>query len=42
MDATAIALCMDHNLPIVVFDITVKGNLGRVISGEPIGSIVRS
>ena len=42
MDGTAIALCKDHNLPIVVFDVTVRGNLMRVIAGEPIGSVVRN
>lgn len=42
MDSTAISLCMDHNLPIVVFDITTAGNLRRVIDGEPIGSVVRN
>ncbi len=42
MDATAISLCMDHNMPIVVFSITEKGNLRKVVEGKPIGSIVRS
>jgi len=42
MDSTAISLCMDHNLPIVVFDITTSGNLRRVIEGERIGSVVRN
>jgi len=42
MDATAISLSMDHKLPIVVFNITVAGNLRKVIDGEPIGSVVRS
>lgn len=40
MDATAISLCMDHNLPIIVFDMTKPGNIKRVISGTPIGTIV--
>jgi uridylate kinase len=40
MDATAISLCMDHQLPIVVFDLTVPGNIRRVIAGEPVGSII--
>lgn len=41
MDATAISLCMDNNLPIVVFDLTKEGNIKRVISGEEIGTIVQ-
>ena len=40
MDATAISLCMDNGLPIVVFNIRHDGNIRRVIQGEPIGSIV--
>jgi uridylate kinase len=40
MDATAISLCMDHKLPIVVFDIRVPGNVRRIVSGESIGSLV--
>jgi uridylate kinase len=40
MDATAISLCMDNKLPIVVFNIRQDGNIRRVIGGEPIGSIV--
>jgi uridylate kinase len=40
MDATAISLCMDNRLPIVVFDIRQDGNIRRVIQGEPIGSVV--
>jgi uridylate kinase len=42
MDATAISLCMDNSLPIVVFDLRTPGNLRRVIMGEPVGSIVRA
>ena len=41
MDATAISLCMDNNLPIIVFDLTVEGNIKKVISGEEIGTIVQ-
>jgi uridylate kinase len=41
MDATATSLCMDNNLPIIVFDITTPGNVKRVIMGEKIGTIVR-
>ena len=40
MDATAISLCMDNKLPIVVFNIREDGNIRRVIQGEPIGSVV--
>jgi uridylate kinase len=41
MDATAISLCMDNRLPIVVFNLRTAGNLKRVILGEPIGTTVR-
>jgi uridylate kinase len=41
MDATATSLCMDNNLPIVVFDLTSRGNIKRVVLGEPIGTIVK-
>ncbi|MDD5408662.1 MAG: UMP kinase [Candidatus Omnitrophica bacterium] len=41
MDATAISLCMDNNLPIVVFDLNRQGNIKRVILGEKIGTVVR-
>ncbi|MBU4342983.1 MAG: UMP kinase [Candidatus Omnitrophica bacterium] len=40
MDATAVSLCMDNKLPIVVFNLTKKGNIKRVILGEKIGTIV--
>ncbi len=40
MDATAISLCMDNGLPIVVFNLTKKGNIKRVVLGEKIGTIV--
>jgi uridylate kinase len=40
MDATAISLCMDNRLPIVVFNIRQDGNIRRVIRGESIGSVV--
>ena len=42
MDTTAISLCMDNKLPIVVFDLTRQGNIRRIIAGEPVGSIVSS
>jgi uridylate kinase len=40
MDATAISLCMDNKLPIVVFNLRTPGNLRRVIMGEPVGTTV--
>jgi len=40
MDATAISLCMDNDLPIVIFNVTKPGNLKKVIFGEKIGTIV--
>jgi uridylate kinase len=42
MDATAISLCMDNRLPIVVFNLRTGGNLRRVIMGEPVGTTVRA
>ncbi len=41
MDATATSLCMDNNLPIIVFDVTRPGNVKRVVCGEDIGTIVK-
>src|SRR5215204_2010183 len=40
MDTTAISLCMDNKLPIVVFNLRQPGNIRKVVLGEPIGSIV--
>lgn len=40
MDTTATSLCMDNNIPIIVFDINKKGNLQKVVSGKNIGTIV--
>jgi uridylate kinase len=42
MDATAISLCMDNKLPIIVFRLRDAGNLRRVIMGEPVGTMVRA
>jgi uridylate kinase len=42
MDTTAISLCMDNKLPIVVFDLMRTGNIKRIVLGEPVGSIVSS
>lgn len=41
MDAAAISLCMDNNVPIIVFNMTETGNIKRVLMGEKIGTIVR-
>jgi uridylate kinase len=40
MDSTAISLCMDNHLPIVVFNLMEKGNIKRVVCGEEIGTLV--
>lgn len=40
MDSTAISLCMDNKLPIVVFDLFKKGNIKRVVMGEAVGTVV--
>lgn len=41
MDATAISMCMEHELPIVVFSLMKKGNIKKVVLGEKIGTIVQ-
>ncbi len=41
MDATAISLCMDNNLPMIIFDMTCRDNIKRVVLGERIGTIVK-
>jgi uridylate kinase len=41
MDATAISLCMDHQIPIIVFNLKKRGNIKRVILGEKVGTKVR-
>ena len=41
MDATAISLCMDHQIPIIVFNLKKKGNIRRVVLGEKVGTKVR-
>jgi len=41
MDSTAISLCMDNRMPIIVFNLKEKGNIKRIIYGEKIGSIVK-
>jgi uridylate kinase len=40
MDATALSLCKDHDLPIIVFDLLTDGNIRRAVCGEPIGTVV--
>ncbi|HXP94012.1 MAG TPA: uridine monophosphate kinase, partial [Candidatus Binatia bacterium] len=40
MDNTALTLCMDNGLPIIVFDMRTPGNIRRVVNGEPIGTFV--
>ena len=42
MDATALTLCMDKGLPIVVFDIFEEGNLARLFRGERVGTLIQS
>ena len=42
MDATAISLCMDNALPIVVFALLEEGNIARVVRGEPVGTLVQA
>ena len=42
MDATALSLCMDNDLPIIVFDLFEKGSIEKIIAGDPLGSIVAS
>ncbi len=40
MDATALSLCMDNNMPILVFSMHAKGNVTRAVKGEPVGTLV--
>jgi uridylate kinase len=40
MDSTAISLCKDNNLPIIIFNLNERGNIARVVTGEKIGSLV--
>jgi uridylate kinase len=41
MDSTAITLCMDNDLPIIMFDLLGKGNVRSILEGNPIGTVVR-
>jgi uridylate kinase len=40
MDQSAVSLCRENKLPIVVFDVTVPGNICRVVAGEPVGTTI--
>ena len=40
MDSTATSLCMDNNVPMIVFDLTVEGNISRALQGENVGTTV--
>jgi uridylate kinase len=42
MDASALALCRENELPIIVFDMSSHGTIKRVVSGEPVGTLVSS
>ena len=42
MDTTAISLCMDNKLPIIVFNLKTPGNIRRAVMGEPVGSVVKT
>ncbi len=41
MDATAISLCMDNDLPVIVFNLTKPGNIKRVVLGQKVGTVIR-
>jgi len=41
MDASAVAMCRDNKLPIIVFNLNVSGNIMRMAMGEPIGTVIR-
>ena len=40
MDATATSLCMDNDMPMIVFDLTTSGNISRALKGENVGTTV--
>jgi len=42
MDSTALSLCLENKLPIVVFDMTTPGNLERAVAGHPVGTLISS
>ena len=41
MDSTAVTLCMDNDLPIVVFNLRGKGNIRKIVEGKNVGTVVR-
>ena len=41
MDATAISMCMDNKIPLIVFDMFGKDNLIKIVKGEPVGTLVK-
>jgi uridylate kinase len=41
MDSTAISMCLDNNLPIIVFNLKVRGNIKRIVMGEKVGTLVK-
>jgi uridylate kinase len=41
MDLTAITLCMEHGMPIIVFDLNVTGNIYKAVQGKKIGTFIR-
>jgi uridylate kinase len=41
MDSTAVTMCKEHGVPIVVFDMTIPGNIVKAVAGEPIGTVIR-
>ena len=40
MDLTATVMCKENNMPVAVFDMDTEGNLGRILAGEPIGTVL--
>ena len=40
MDSTATSLCMDNNMPMIVFDVSVRGNIARALRGEDVGTLI--
>jgi uridylate kinase len=40
MDTTALTLCMENHMPVVVFDLAVKGNIARAVAGHPVGTLI--
>ncbi|MFL2803640.1 MAG: UMP kinase [Dehalococcoidia bacterium] len=42
MDSTALSLCMEHEIPVIVFDLFTKGNLSKIVNGDEIGTLVHS